>query len=57
MRAVVSLEIPARSVEKLMDGYRRGDPELLTLLQEWGVQAISAHDEQALLLWENEGGR
>jgi hypothetical protein len=57
MRAVVSLELPASCVEKLMNGYRRGDPELLALLQEWGVQAINAHDEQALSHWENEGGQ
>jgi hypothetical protein len=57
MRAVVSLALPARVIEKLIDGYRRDDPKLLAMLREFGVQAINAHDEQALTQWENEGGR
>ncbi len=57
MRTVVTLELPATCIDKLMDGWRRGDPTLLALFQEWGLQVINSHDEQALSQWENEGGR
>ncbi len=57
MRTVVTLELPATCIDRLMEGWRRCDPKLLALFQEWGLQAINSHDEQALSQWENEGGR
>jgi hypothetical protein len=49
--------MPAHAVEKLMDGYRRRDPLLMDLLKEFQVLAIQPHDEQALAVWEDEGGK
>lgn len=57
MRTVLTLNLPASCIAKLMDGWRRGDPKLLALFQEWGLEAINPHDEDALSQWENEGGR
>jgi ABC-type uncharacterized transport system ATPase subunit len=53
----MTIEMPAHAVEKLMDGYRRRDPLLMALLNEFHVLAIQPHDEQALAVWEYEGGK
>jgi hypothetical protein len=57
MPTLLTLALPREALETLMDGYRRGDPELMAMLQEFGVLAIQPHDEQELSVWENEGGR
>ena len=49
--------MPAHAVETFMDGYRRGDPLLMALLNEFHILAIQPHDEQALAVWEDEGGK
>jgi hypothetical protein len=53
----VRIELPATAVEKLMDGYRRGDPRIMALLQEFCVLSIHSHEEHSLGVWENEGGK
>ena len=53
----LTFEIPEAAVNRLMDGYRSGDPTLMRRLEEFGVVAINPHDECALAQWENEGGR
>jgi hypothetical protein len=50
------MSMPAHAVESLMEGYRRGDPELQGLLRDFGVLAIIPEDEDAMRVWENEGG-
>lgn len=53
----LTLEMPEAAVNRLMDGYRSGDPTLMRMLAEFGVVAINPHDERALAQWENEGGQ
>ena len=53
----LTLELPQSALNRLMDGYRSGDPALFRMLEEFGVVAIHPHDESALAQWENEGGR
>jgi hypothetical protein len=57
MPTLLTLALPHEALERLMDRYRQGDPELMAMLQELGVLAIKPHDEQALSVWENEGGK
>jgi len=52
-----TVEMPAHALDKLMDGYRKGDPALLGLLNEFHILAIMPWDEQDLSRWENEGGQ
>jgi hypothetical protein len=52
------LRVEIRKVhEKLMDGYRIGDPGLTAMLKELGVLAIHPEGERALAEWEGEGGK
>lgn len=53
----LTLELPQSAIDRLMEGYRSGDPVLMRMLEEFGVLAIQPHDERALAQWENEGGR
>ena len=53
----LTLTLPQHALEKLMHRYCSGDPELMFMLKEFGVLAIQSHDEQALAIWENGGGR
>ena len=53
----LTMELPQSALNRLLDGYRFGDPVLLRILEEFGVSAINPHEEQALARWENEGGR
>lgn len=53
----LTLQIPEAAVNRLIDGYRSGDPVLMRMLEEFGLIAIEPHDERALAQWENEGGR
>ncbi len=57
MPTMLTLSLPPDAFERLMDGYRRRDPALMTMLKEFGVLEIKAPDEEALSQWENEGGR
>jgi hypothetical protein len=57
MPVLLTLALPAHALEKLMDRYRRGDPELMAMLKEFGVLAIHPEDEHALAVWESEGGK
>ena len=57
MKSIMRVSFPTHVVEKLMDGYRRGDPELLAILAEFRVLAIHPEDERALAVWEDEGGK
>ena len=57
MPVLLTFALPAHALEKLMDGYRRSDPELMAMLKEFGVLRIRPEDEHALLTWENEGGK
>jgi hypothetical protein len=57
MPVLLTFALPAKALEKLMDGYRRGDPELMSMLKEFRVLAIRPEDEHALAVWENEGGK
>ncbi len=48
---------PAHALEKLLDGYRNGDPRLLAMLQEFHLLAIHLESEHMTAAWENEGGK
>jgi hypothetical protein len=52
----LTLEMPGHALDRLMEGYRSGDPTLMRTLEEFGVIAISPHDEHALAQWESEDG-
>ena len=56
MPSILRVSLPRHALEKLMDGYRRGDLALKAILDEFRVLAIRPEDEQALDAWENEGG-
>lgn len=49
--------LPAHAIEKLMDRYREGDPELMVMLKEFRVLAIQPEDKHASAVWEQEGGK
>ena len=53
----LTVSLPEHALENLMVRYRAGDPELMSVLREFGVLAIQPQDEQAIDTWENEGGR
>jgi len=57
MPVLLTLAIPAHALEKLMDRYRRCDPELMAMMKEFRILAIRPEDEHALAVWENEGGK
>jgi hypothetical protein len=57
MGSGVRVALPAHALEKLIDRYRRGDPQLLAMLQEFPVLAIYLEEEHGLAAWENEGGK
>ncbi len=57
MPTLLTLALPSEAFERLMDGYRRGDPRLLAMLNDFGVLAIRPNDDGALSRWENEGGK
>jgi hypothetical protein len=57
MATRLTLDMPEHALDRLMEGYRSGDPTLMRTLKEFGVIAINPHDEHALAQWENEGGR
>lgn len=54
---LLRVALPAHALEKLMDGYRNGDPELQALLNAFRVLAIQPEDEHSLAVWEHEGGK
>ena len=56
MPSLMRVSLPAHAVEKLMHGYRNGDPIWLAIMQEFGILAIQPEDERALSTWEDEGG-
>jgi hypothetical protein len=56
MATRLTLEMPEHALDRLMEGYRSGDPTLMGIFEEFGVIAISPHDEHALAQWESEGG-
>ncbi len=56
-KSIVRLAFPAHALERLMDGYRSGDPLLLAILQEFHVLALYQEQENVLASWENEGGK
>ena len=53
----LKVALAAHAVENLMDCYRRGDSQLMAMLQEFRVLAIQPEDERALPVWEQEGGK
>jgi hypothetical protein len=53
----LTLALPQHALDRLMERYRTGDPELMVMLKEFGVLAIQPLDEPAIDAWENEGGR
>lgn len=57
MPIILTLALPREALDKLMDRYRSGDPELMEMLKEFRVLAIRPHDDDGLSVWENEGGR
>jgi len=57
MPTVLTLTLPAEALERLLAGYRQRDPALLAMLAGFGVLAIRPADEEALSIWENEGGK
>jgi len=57
MPIVLTLALPPDARERLMDGYHRGDPELMAMLKEFGVLKIMPWDDEPLSIWENEGGK
>ncbi len=40
MTTAITVELPQEGLQRLMEGYRRGDPKLLALLKEFGIVAI-----------------
>jgi hypothetical protein len=57
MPIVLTLSLPREAMERLMDRYRSGDPELIEMLTEFRVLAIRPQDDDELSAWENEGGK
>ncbi len=57
MPTLLTLALPPEALERLMDGYRRGDATLMAMLKDFGVLGIKSRDEEALSIWENEGGK
>ncbi len=53
----LTFTFPPDALKKLMENYRRGDPELMATLKELGVEAIQPHEEHALAAWEDDGGK
>ncbi len=53
----LTFTFPPDALRKLMENYRRGDPELMAMLKELGVEAIQPHEEHALAAWEDDGGK
>jgi hypothetical protein len=56
-RSIFRVEMPAHALVTLMNRYRKRDPKLLALLEEFQVLAIHPWDEHDLAVWENEGGK
>jgi hypothetical protein len=52
----LTLAMPESAIKLLMEGYRSGDPGLMSMLKDIGLIGIVPHDELSLDLWENEGG-
>lgn len=40
MPTAITVELPQQALQRLIEGYRRGDPRLLALLKEFGIVAI-----------------
>jgi hypothetical protein len=57
MPILLTLALPPEALERLMDGYHQGDPELMAMLKEFGVLKIMPWDDEPLSIWENEGGK
>jgi hypothetical protein len=57
MRIILTLALPREALDRLMDHYRSGDPELMEMLREFRVLAIRPQDDDELSVWENEGGK
>jgi len=57
MPIILTLALPREALDRLMDGYRSGDPELMEMLREFRVLAIRPQDDDELSVWENEGGK
>jgi hypothetical protein len=57
MPIILTLALPREALDRLMDGYRSGDPELMEMLREFRVLAIRPQDDDELSAWENEGGK
>ncbi len=57
MPTVLTLQLPAKAAERLIEGYRRRDPRLMAVLERWGVLEVRLRDQEALNRWENEGGK
>ena len=49
--------MPAYALERLLDGYRNGDPKLIAFFKEFRVVGMHSYDELALAVWEDEGGQ
>jgi hypothetical protein len=56
MPIILTLALPREALDRLMDRYRSGDPELMEMLREFRVLAIRPQDDE-LSVWENEGGK
>jgi hypothetical protein len=57
MPIILTLALPREALDRLMDRYRSGDPELMEMLREFKVLAIRPQDDDELSVWENEGGK
>ena len=57
MPTLWTLALPPEAVEKLMDGYRRHDPELLKVLKEFRVLEIRPHYEEHCATDKSEPGK
>ena len=57
MPTVLTLQLPDKAAERLIEGYRRRDPRLMAMLERWGVLEVRLRDQEALNRWEDEGGK
>ncbi len=46
MPTLLTLALPPEALDRLLDGCRKHDPELLKILEDLGVLQIRPHDER-----------
>jgi hypothetical protein len=57
MQTRLTVEMPESAIRRLLDGYRQGDPALMHILKKFKIIGIKSDAQDAISVWENEGGR